>query len=227
MIIAIDGPAGSGKSATAREVAKRLRFLHLDSGALYRAFALVAWRRGWTSRSGEVAAERSAELAAADVGAELVQDALVPSLDGSPLGEEIRTPEVTSCASKISIFPEIRARVNEILRRVAATHPRGVVCEGRDMGTVVFPDAELKIYMEAAPSERARRRLLQRGEEVTAESLRNETRRLLERDRDDSRRSLSPLRRADDAQLVDTTELSFEEQVERIVEAARRLLDTA
>jgi cytidylate kinase len=227
MIIAIDGPAGSGKSTTAREVARRLGFVHLDSGALYRAFALAACRLGWAAEHGDVPGERIPELAEQQVSARAEEGRTVAYLDGERLGAELRTPEVTACASKVSAFPEIRARVDEILRRLAARMPGGVVCEGRDMGTVVFPQAELKVYMEAEARERARRRLLQRGEEVTAERIDRESVRLNARDRDDSARSVAPLRRAEDAMVIDTTDLGFEEQVERIVLAAREILDRA
>ncbi len=227
MIIAIDGLAGSGKSSTAQEVARRLGFLHLDSGALYRAFAVAACRLGWASPAGVVTAARIRELQAQNVGAEVVEGAVVALLDGSRLAAELRQPDVTACASKISVFPEIRSRVNAILRRLAATYEGGIVCEGRDIGTVVFPDAELKFFMEASPEERARRRLRQHGQGVTSDSVRDEASRLVARDRADSTRDNSPLRQAEDAELVDTTHLSFEEQVERIVLAARRYLDTA
>jgi cytidylate kinase len=223
MIIAIDGPAGSGKTSTAQAVARRLGFLHLDSGALYRAFALAACQRGWVGPAGDVPPERIAELAALAVGGEVVRGAIVAVLRGRRLGDEIRTPEVTACASKVSAYPEIREQVNAVLRRLAAQYPTGIVCEGRDMGTAVFPEAELKVYMEAQPEERARRRLLQRGEEVSPEAVSAESLRLIARDTQDSERAASPLRRAADAVVVDTTELSFEEQVAKIVEAARRL----
>ncbi len=222
MIVAIDGPAGSGKTTTAKEVARRLGFLHLDSGALYRAFALAACERGWAGPDGDVPRERIAQLAALDVGGEVVQGTIVAVLAGRRLADEIRTPEVTTCASIISTHPEIREQVNTVLRRLAAQHPTGIVCEGRDMGTVVFPEAELKVYMDARPEERARRRLLQRGNDVSPTSVSDERARLADRDRRDSQRAASPLRKADDAIVVDTTNLGFEEQVAQIVEAARR-----
>ena len=224
MIVAIDGPAGSGKTTTAQDVARRLGFVHLDSGALYRAFALAACERGWAGPAGDVPRERVAELAAIDVGGEVVAGTIVALLAGVRLAEEIRTPEVTACASKISAHPEIRERVNAVLRHLAAQHPSGIVSEGRDMGTVVFPEAELKVYMDAEPEERARRRLLQQGEQVSAESVNAEATRLVARDTDDSQRQASPLRKAEGAIVLDTTALSFEQQVERIVGAARRLL---
>ncbi len=227
MIIAIDGTAGSGKSTTAQEVARRLGFLHLDSGALYRAFGVAACRHGWASPAGVVPAERIPALAAQNVAAEVQAGGVVVVLDGRRLNEELRSPAVAACASKVSVFPEIRRRVDEILRGLAADYAGGIVCEGRDMGTVVFPEAELKVFMQADPEERAQRRLLQRGERVTPRSVRAERRRLVARDAADSGRDVSPLRRAEDAMVIDTTHLSFEEQVEQVVEAAAGLLDTA
>lgn len=223
MIIAIDGTAGSGKTTTAMEVARRLGFLHLDSGALYRAFAVAALRRGWADESGAVAPERMAQLAAQNVTAEVRAGEVAVFLDERRLDVELRSPSVSACASKVSAFREIRRRVDGILRRLAAEYEGGVVCEGRDMGTEVFPHAELKVFMEAEPTERARRRVLQRGEVVHPESVRSERSRLLERDRADSQREVSPLKLADDAIVVDTTELTFEQQVALIVDAARRL----
>lgn len=230
MIVTIDGPAGSGKSSTAREVARRLGFLHADSGAFYRAFAFAAFERGWAGPAGLVSAEKLPALAAARVGAEPGEGGVQPTLDGRRLGAELRSPEVTLCASRISVFPEIRQRVNELLRGLASRYEGGmkggIICEGRDMGTVVFPDAGLKIYMAAASEERARRRLLQHGEGVSKDSIRAEAARLLARDTADSKRSVSPLRKAEDALEIDTTHLSFEQQVERIVAAIRERLDT-
>jgi len=227
MIIAIDGTAGSGKTTTSKEVAKRLGFLHLDSGGLYRAFALAARRHGWASPAGVVPAERIPQLAAQNVSGEVQAGDVAILLDGRRLGDELRSPAVSACASKVSVFPEIRARVDEILRRIAAEFEGGIVCEGRDMGTVVFPQAELKVFMQAGPEVRAERRILQRGEEVTREGVRAEVQRLHTRDSADSGRKISPLRQAEGAIVIDTTELSFDEQVGRILEAAARRLDTA
>lgn len=227
MIIAIDGPAGSGKSTTARAVASRLGFMHLDSGAVYRAFGLAACRLGLAGDAGDVPPEHIDEVVWRNVDAEAVEGRLVPRLDGERLGDEIRTAEVTACASKISAFPAIRERVDLLLRRLAVAYDGGVVCEGRDMGTVVFPGAELKVFMDANPQERARRRLLQRGDPVTPDSVEAETSRLQARDRDDSQREVAPLRQPEGALVIDTTDLGFEQQVERIVAAARKILDRA
>jgi cytidylate kinase len=226
MIITIDGTAGSGKTTTAQAVARRLGFLHLDSGALYRAFAVAACRVGWASPSGVVPAEKIAELATRSVSAEVQAGSVAVLLGGRRLNDELRSPEVSACASKVSAFPEIRARVDGLLRRLARDYQGGIVCEGRDMGTVVFPDAALKVFMMAEADERARRRLLQRGESVNEKSVEVETRRLVSRDTADSQREVSPLRKPDDALVVDTTRLSFEEQVALIESAAKERLDT-
>lgn len=223
MIIAIDGTAGSGKTTTARAVAKRLGFLHLDSGALYRAFALAGCRRGWANASGRFDEERIADLARQEVTAEVQAGRVLVRLDGEALDEELRTPQVSACASQVSAFAEIRQRVDALLRRLASEQEGGVVCEGRDMGTVVFPEADLKVFMAADPEERARRRVLQRGEAVTREGVESEKLRLVARDTADSEREVAPLKAAADALFIDTTHLTFDEQVERIVETARRL----
>ncbi len=222
MIITIDGTAGSGKSSTAREVARRLGFLHLESGAFYRAFARVAARRGWTGPDGDVREDRLDALATADVRARGTEHGVVIEVDGEELGEEeLRAPAVTAAASRVAAHPAVRARVNQLLRRLAAEYPGGTVTEGRDMGTIVFPDADLKIYMVADPEERARRRLEQEGGTPTVERIREEARRLEDRDRADSTRPVAPLRRAPDAVVIDTTRLDFENQVRRVVELAR------
>lgn len=223
MIITIDGPAGSGKSSTARGAARRLGFLHLDSGALYRAFAYAACERSWANSEGELPAERAREVAQAEITAEGAVEGIVARLEGRLLDEELRSQRVTKCASVVSAYPEVRRRVNDLLRSLAKKHSGGVVVEGRDMGTVVFPEADLKIYMTASPAVRARRRLEQQGRAVTPDELRAETDRLVARDTADSERSVSPLRRAAGAHEIDTTDLALEEQVERIVEMAKRL----
>jgi cytidylate kinase len=222
MIITIDGTAGSGKTTTAKEVARRLGYLHVDSGAFYRAFAYAACRLGLASPAGVVPAMRVPQLAAQNVGAEIRDGSVVVTLDGRALDDELRTPEVSACASKVSAFPEIRERVDALLRRIAMEHGDGIVCEGRDMGTIVFPHAELKIFMKADPEVRARRRLLQRGERPTSQAVKQEARRLKARDKADSERTVSPLRIADDAVVIDTTRLSFEEQVQRVLDEVRR-----
>ena len=162
-------------------------------------------------------------MAQAEITAEGAVEGIVARLEGRLLDEELRSQRVTKCASVVSAYPEVRRRVNDLLRSLAKKHSGGVVVEGRDMGTVVFPEADLKIYMTASPAVRARRRLEQQGRAVTPDELRAETDRLVARDTADSERSVSPLRRAAGAHEIDTTDLALEEQVERIVEMAKRL----
>ncbi len=228
MIIAIDGPAGSGKSSTAQEVARRLGFLHLDSGALYRGFAYAACRGGWTSVTGEVSESRIDEIARARLEVAVEDGSLRISLKGEKLGDsELRSHKVTACASKVAGYAPIRDRVTELLQDLAGAKPGGIVCEGRDIGTVVFPNARLKVYMTGSPEVRAKRRLAQRGEATTEEAVRAESARLVARDVADSERAMAPLRPADDAVVLDTSHVSFEEQVERVLELAGDRLDIA
>ena len=226
-VIAIDGPSASGKSSTARAVAEALGFAHLDSGSLYRGVTLVALREA--ARRGREREEplrvldpetilRSAE----DRGLMLQPDGagFAAYLEGEPVDVEIRGAQVTGCVSAISALPVIREWVNTRLRAMVRTG-RDVVVDGRDIGTVVFPDADLKVFLTATPEARARRRLSQRGTAVDPARLAAETAALAARDHADSTRPVAPLRAADDAVRLDTTDLSFEDQVTRIVALAR------
>ncbi len=243
-VIAIDGPAASGKSSTARAVAEALGFQHLDSGALYRGVTLVALREA-ADRGAAPApppgAPAHAHLAGPDplrvVDAETILRAaedwglrLLPDghgftayLQGEPVDAAIRSPKVTAHVSAVSALPVIREWVNIHLR---ATVRAGmdVVVDGRDIGTVVFPDALLKIFLTASPEARAGRRLVQRGSPTDPGTLAEEATLLAARDQADSTRAVAPLRRADDAIDLDTTNLSFTEQVARIVSLARNRL---
>ena len=214
MLVAIDGPAGSGKSSVARAVAERLQVANLNTGAAYRAVALLALREGMDFESG-------AALAALAGRVDLSGDGV--SIDGVPVPEEeLRTPEVSAAASTASVYPEVR-RVLLSVQREAAREARwkgGAVVEGRDIGTVVLPDAELKIFLSAAPEERARRRAHQTGREAELERIREA---MQTRDRRDSEREASPLRPAPDAVVLDTTELSLEGVVAKVLELARGL----
>jgi len=221
MIIAIDGPAGSGKSSTARAVARALRFRHLDSGAFYRALTWAALEEGipperWSALSAD-------ELDALGITAEPNDGGFRMLVHGKDVSTEIRSPEVNAHVSAMARVPAVREWLLGQLR--AAAEKSDLVADGRDIGTVVFPDAELKIFLVADPAVRARRRLLQQGvDEPDADQIAAETARLLERDRIDSEREVAPLRKAKDAIEVDTTDLTFEEQVQRIlslVEIAR------
>jgi cytidylate kinase len=215
VIIAIDGPAGSGKSSTAKAVAERLGFLHLDSGAWYRALTLAAVAAGIPESDWERFGEEDVE--ALRVEGAFRDGALAMSVRGRPIEDDaLRREEVTSRVSVMARVPAVRGWLLERQRELAAACD--VVVDGRDIGTVVFPDAELKIYLEARPHVRAERRLLQRGrEDAGPVDITQETARLEARDRQDSGRAIAPLRRAEDAVLLDTSDLSFEEQVAAIV----------
>ena len=196
MIVAIDGPAGAGKSTVARAVAQALDFTYLDTGAMYRCVALARLR---DPQANAVALE----IALADS----------VTLNGEDVGEEIRSPAVTELASEVAAEPEVRAAM--ALRQQAMLAGGDWVAEGRDIGTVIAPQAELKIFLTADPTERARRRAEQTGrplDEVLAEQQ--------QRDRRDGERELSPLVAAADAVQLDTTALSADEAIAEIVELA-------
>ena len=207
-VIAIDGPAASGKSSTAQMVAEKLGFFHVDSGSLYRAATAAILRADgdasrWTEDS-VLDAARAVELRAA-------RTSYYPALEGRAIEEEIRGPDVTRNVSRVAQMPRVREWVNAKVREAAGS--RDVVVDGRDMGTVVFPDADLKIFLVADSRERAARRLRQRGTPTSEQMLDDETIRIRERDALDARQTVP----AADAVVIDTTRLTQQEQVEQIV----------
>jgi cytidylate kinase len=218
LVITIDGPAAAGKSTTARAVARHLGCLYLDSGAMYRAFALKAERLGLLS--GDVDLERIAALARATViGFTGAKDDPQVVLDGTPLRDEIRTPRVSELASRVATIPVVRERMNELQRELAAQE--SLVAEGRDMGTVLFPDAPVKIFLDASVEERAQRRhreLAGRGLDLPLAQVRAE---IEQRDRRDRERELAPLVPAPDAIVVDTSGMTVETQVEAVLNAVK------
>lgn len=218
-VIAIDGPAGSGKSTTARAVAQALGFAHLDSGALYRAVTLSALDLGADAGATRVLA--AAEQAR--VGLTWAGGGFRPEAGGVDVSEAIRSDRVTHQVSAIAALPEVREWVNGKLRTAAAAHPVGVVLDGRDIGTVVFPDAPLKVFLTASPEERAKRRLSQEGGPTDRASVGRTSRQLQLRDRADSTRAVAPLKPAPDAVVLDTTSLEFAEQVDQVVRRARKV----
>jgi cytidylate kinase len=229
-VIAIDGPSASGKSSTARAVAQALGYAHLDSGALYRGVTLVALReavrRGGEIRAGLLSEGPEAILRAAeDRGLVLHPDGpgFAAYLEGDPVDEVIRLPEVTRNVSEVSADPQVREWVNAHLRELVRVG-RDVVVDGRDIGTIVFPQADLKVFLVASPEVRARRRVMQRGEGASEAEIKREAALLAARDEADSSRAVAPLRQADDARLLDTSGLTFAQQVERIVGWAREAL---
>jgi cytidylate kinase len=226
-VIAIDGPSASGKSSTARAVAEALGFAHLDSGSLYRGVTLVGLRE--IARQGMPADDPARALtpetllrAAEDRGLMLQPDGagFAAYLEGEPVDDALRSAEVTSRVSAISAIPVVREWINSRLRSMVRAG-QNVVVDGRDIGTVVFPEADLKIFLTASPEARAGRRISQRGHVVQPEGLDAEASALAERDRADSTRAVAPLRAAEDAVHLDTTSMGFAEQVQFIVERAR------
>jgi cytidylate kinase len=215
MIITIDGPAGSGKSTAAKGLARRLGFEFLDTGATYRAVALAALRAG-VGPADEALAGLLARLRL-----EMPPGGKV-LLDGEDVTGLIRTPQVTAASSELAVVPIVRQRLTELQRAIAAG--RDMVCEGRDQGTVVFPDAACKFFLTASLDERTRRRQREMeagGETVDAIALRAD---IEVRDKRDAERDVAPMRRADDAILLDTTGLSVDEVVDRMEQEVRRLL---
>lgn len=216
-VITLDGPAGSGKSSTAREVARRLGFRHLDSGALYRGLT-VALREAGIPEEDWPGLER-AHLEAIPLRLVPAGESLELRLGERILGDEIRDPEVTARVPVLAGLPAVRGWLLGMQR--SAARWGGLVADGRDMGTVVFPDARLKVFLTADLGERARRRYLQQGgAEGGPDEVESEAHRIEERDRRDRDRTTSPLRQAEGALVLDTTHLAFEEQVERVVAAA-------
>jgi cytidylate kinase len=219
-IVTLDGPAGSGKSSTAKAVAARLGFRHLDSGALYRALTLALLEASvpedrWAGLS-------EGELAALPVEVEPAEGGFTIRVGGRIVDAELRAPRVTERVSNLARVPAVRACLLR-LQRDAGSRGR-LVADGRDMGTVVFPDAEVKVFLEADLTERARRRLLETGVgSPSADEVDRQRREIAERDRRDSERDISPLRRPRGAHDLDTTELTFDEQVERVVALVAKL----
>lgn len=212
MIIALDGPSGTGKSTTAKLVAQKLGIAYLDTGAMYRVLTLRALQSGLSadSESDLVALAQSLDFEFLPGGALRV--------NGIMIGDEIRTPEVSSNVSQYCVLPSVRAALTDRMRAFGAQH--SCILDGRDIGTVVFPTAEFKFFMVADYRIRAERRLaemLSKGMQATLEEVEHNLR---SRDELDSQRASAPLLRAEDAELIDTTQLSIEQQVERICSRA-------
>lgn len=220
LVIAIDGPAGSGKSTTARLVADRLGLLHIDTGAMYRAVTVKVLEKGLAP---EDAAAISRLLDSMNVELRRTGSALRVLLDGSDVTERIRDSDVTAAVSAVSRIGRVREAM--VRQQRALGESQGVVLEGRDIGTVVFPNADLKIFLVAALDARAtrrRRELEERGRDIPLEKLKIE---IARRDHLDSSREESPLIRASDAIVLDTSDLTVEEQVEFVVMKAKEILN--
>jgi len=222
LIVAIDGPSGAGKSTLAKRVAREFGFMYLDTGALYRALGLKVLRQG-----AEVADDaRMAQLVeATDIDLTERDGHLEVFLDGEEVSALIRTPEVSQMASRVSALKAVRLKLFELQRALAR---RGsVVAEGRDIGTVVFPEAEVKIFLDASAKERARRRSEELRAAGLAMGIEETQREMEERDRRDRERELAPLRKAEDALTIDSSSLDAEAVAERVIKKIRsRALET-
>lgn len=211
--IALDGPAGAGKSSIAKRAAKALGFIYVDTGALYRTVGLAAMRNNVEPTPG---AELDALLAAIKV--ELTfneKGEQIVLLDGEDVSGEIRTPEASMMASRISAVPAVRAYLLDLQRNMAKTD--NVIMDGRDIGTVVLPDANVKIFLTASPEARAQRRWKELSEKGMDVSYDDVLRDVIERDYNDTHREIAPLKPAEGSVTVDTTELDFEQSVAAII----------
>ncbi len=219
--IAIDGPSGAGKSTLARSAAAKLGYLYVDTGAIYRTIGLYVRERGIDPRD---EAAVLAVLPALRVELSYGGDGLQHMhLNGRDVTAEIRLPEVSRCASAVSAYPGVRAYLLEMQRRLAAAN--SVVMDGRDIGTVVLPEADVKVFLTASPEERARRRCRELEERGTPQPCETILRDIQERDWNDTHRAAAPLRQAEDAVLLDTTDLNFQESEEALLRIIKERIE--
>lgn len=210
-VVAIDGPAGSGKSTVARMLAKRLGFTHVDTGALYRGVALLAIRAKvpLTDETAVAAAAHDAKLEFRQL-----EDGNLLHINGENVHRQIRTEEVSQASSKVSAYPSVRALLLGFQRELGKNG--GIVLEGRDIGTVVFPDAGVKVFLTASIEARAKRRTMELAAKGTAVELDRVMAEMAQRDKQDSERPISPLKQAADAVLVDTSSMSIESVLDHL-----------
>jgi cytidylate kinase len=220
--IAIDGPSGAGKSTMARSVAGKLGYLYVDTGAIYRTIGYYAFSKGLDPKD-----EAAVTGCLPDLQVELTygQDGLQHMLlNGQDVTREIRLPEISMYASAVSAHPGVRSYLLDMQRQLARTH--NVIMDGRDIGTVVLPDADVKVFLTAAPEARAKRRMLELEQRGTPESLEKVLVDIQQRDYNDTHRATAPLRQAEDATLLDTTELDFKQSEAALLQIIRERTDT-
>ena len=210
-VVAIDGPAGAGKSTVAKRVAERLGFTYVDTGAMYRALALTALEKKADLDDGSALAQIASAV-------EISADGSEVRVDGRDVSDLIRTEEISAAVSVVAAHPEVRSALIDLQRDAAERSD--CVIEGRDIGTVVFPDADVKVFLTASPSERAARRWEQMGS-PTAPSVKEVEQAIVDRDRNDSERETSPLARPADATVIDTSAMSADEVVQAIVDLVK------
>ncbi|MDE6775529.1 MAG: (d)CMP kinase [Ruminococcus sp.] len=206
--IAIDGPAGAGKSTIARMTAAQLGYIYVDTGAMYRAVALYISENGISDNEFENA------LKDVDISLKFVDGVQRVYLDGRDVSELIRTPEISMEASRTSAFPAVRAKLFDLQQKIAREN--NIIMDGRDIGTVVLPDADVKIFLTASPEKRAERRYKELSEKPDCPSYESILRDIIERDYQDTHRETAPLKQADDAVMVDTTNLDLQESAAEI-----------
>ncbi len=209
--VAIDGPVGAGKSSIARQAAKKLDFIYVDTGAMYRGIGLYTVRKGVGTRDTGAVISLLPEI---ELDIKIIDGTQRVFLNGEDVSEDIRLPEISMAASDVSAIPEVRAFLLDLQRGFAKTN--NVIMDGRDIGTVILPDAEVKIYLTADAEVRAKRRydeLIAKGKDVKYEDVLAD---LNQRDYNDMHREIAPLKVADDAVIADTTELDFEQSCELI-----------
>ena len=216
LIVAIDGPAGSGKSTSAKLVAQKLGYLYIDTGAMYRAVTFLAIRNNVLNNNDAVI--KIAETS--DINLKFTNGATQVSIDGENITDKIRTAEVNSKVSDVSKIREVRSALVAKQRKMAMKDG-GVVMEGRDIGTVVFPDADVKIFLTASIEQRAKRRAKEFEEKGIEVSINDVKDNLVNRDKIDSTREASPLTKAEDAIVVDTSKVTIQEQVDIIMDKIR------
>jgi cytidylate kinase len=217
--IAIDGPAGAGKSTIAKEVSKRLGFIYVDTGALYRAIGFYALTKGADTKSEN---EVSALLSEIEVKLAFENGEQCVYLNGENVNSKIRTGEVSMAASNVSALPSVRAFLFDLQRNIADEN--NVVMDGRDIGTVVLPDADVKIFLTASPEARAKRRVLQMREKGIEEDYEKVLSEVKQRDYNDSHREIAPLKPTEESIIVDTTSLTLQESIDLLYkEASERI----
>lgn len=217
--IAIDGPAGAGKSSVARAVAKKLGFIYIDTGALYRSIGVAALRKGYKTDDAEKVISL---LPGIELSIRFVDGEQRVILNGEDVSRDIRLPEASMAASNVSAIPEVRSFLLNMQKKLAGEN--NCLMDGRDIGTVILPDAELKIFLTASPEVRADRRYKELIEKGTPKDYDELLQEIIQRDYNDSHRAVAPLKPAEDAVTVDTSDMSFDEVTEKIISLAKEVI---
>ena len=219
--VAVDGPSGAGKSTLAKAIARELHIMYVDTGAIYRVIGLAVFRKGVAPRDEAAVTAMLPEL---EIGMKHGDDGLQRMyLNGEDVTGDIRLPEISMYASAVSALPPVRAFLLEMQRKLA--REQSVIMDGRDIGTVVLPDAEVKIFLTASPEIRAKRRFLELEQRGTPKPCDEVLAELKERDYNDSHRDIAPLAQAEDAALVDTSDLDFEQSKQLLLKTIREKVD--